>query len=280
MGYVFEPELYRKGLIPTLEDYDTAARTVRRGLERALAPSSGGWGIVGAIPNGSFFNGQGSVGSDLDVVVMVTDPSALTLLRELQTELAPLQVPVDFVPLVKAWAERGMHTIDTPYAHYMRDFCLPDLIGANPLPFIRVPAQSTPTDYWEMTTYKANKLLKRSLGARGFNREHCEHLEHVLRWPIITALDVLRSREGSFPAEQGRPITKARIVQRFAALPDAVDTRTLYAVLDLREQYRQMLRSRANPQRYQEMLEAIDAVAISSAAFIANVAATMYPERT
>jgi len=258
MGYVFTPEEFEKGQIPKPQDYTTAALLVHRAL--SSMHSSGL--VYGASINGSYFQSDAKPGSDIDVLVVLQHPEGEKALKRLHSYIKnSLFVPLEFVPLDIKHTMKGSHGINYYYYQYLKEFCREGVIGHDPM-LVILPRESwldPPKETRDGIVSKLEKLSKKRISASGYDKDHCDFLEKVLRQPIFTAIDMLRVKRGTYPSKNGKPLSKAECCDLYAHEFIRMDSSDLFLILDARNRYRRFLQDRkAKASDYRRLLGEMD----------------------
>ena len=120
MGYVYSLDEFRDGKIPGSENFPQAVSGLRDFLSELHEKGD----IHGANIHGSNFHADGSVGSDIDVLVVTEKLEALDNLRRFREDVMnSLYVPIEFVPTTMELAQGGNHHLSSFYVDYMEKYC-------------------------------------------------------------------------------------------------------------------------------------------------------------
>lgn len=269
MGHVFSLPSYVAGRIPGSAQYQEALSLLHDGFGRLVRSRA----LHGAAIHGSSIDAC-EPGSDVDVLVMANSPRAFDELRALRSEVEERTgVPLDFVPLLRAEAEAGRHTIDQFYHAFLSAHGKKAVIGADPIGSIgpKLSWRDPRREVREKLVAQAKKLDKDRISIDpDYGERHCRFLEHLLRQPIYAAIDTLRLRHGAYPTESGRPLSKAECCALLAEELPELATSELARVLEARHEYRGFLRNGHDVVAYRDLLKAVDGVYPAARAVLAQ----------
>jgi hypothetical protein len=262
MGYVFTPEEFEKGKIPTIPDYKEAMRQLRSGLRHLYEQGA----IYGANIHGSNINGDASIGSDIDALVITNLHRANYELSLLKNNIRGYtKVPIEFVPIPKNIAEKGNHLLDFFYVKYIEKYCSDGIVGKNPIPILsELESWKNPVE--EMRTRLKSNLVKlaktAAMSSNYWDETSCKLLEKLMRQPIYSTIDVLRAKHGyAFPEKDGKPLSKRECCELYKSEFPRSDTSDLFMVLDMRKSYSEFIATRKGTvEEYENLLGEIDSI--------------------
>ncbi|MFH1105970.1 MAG: hypothetical protein V1731_02035 [Candidatus Aenigmatarchaeota archaeon] len=261
MGYVFTPEQFEAGKIPTTDDYRKSLAILRRGLWSEFRKGM----IYGANINGSTQHNDAGIGSDIDILIVTSSVQAEMNLRRLNAfAMDKTNVPIEFVPVREYLARSGAHNIDGLYVKYIRKYCREGVIGNNPTEVMApLPSWNSPKQEaidWSVASLQ--KFSKRSsILPEKYDELHCDFLEDLIRKPIYSAIDLMRARNnGEYPSKNGNPLSKSECCELFKQEFSQLDSSGLFSVLEMRKKYRKFLQEREGKKlpEYLSLLREID----------------------
>lgn len=249
MGYVFTPEDFRNGRIPTEKTYKLANNLIKENLKDLCEREV----IAGANIHGSNLHSDGGVGSDIDVLVITRTDEACKELRKVHSLVKnETAVPVEFVPVPIDLAASGNHTVGLFYFNYLKSHCQEGVVGKSPVEII------SPGPFWNNPFYDVRTRLisnvaglhkKRINRPESFGEEHCNFLEDLIRQPIYSAIDLLRLKFGEFPHKDGKILSKRACCDIYAEVFPDGDLDGLNKVLEARERYKAFFNGKKNTER-------------------------------
>ena len=204
MGYVYSPRQLNAGEVATKESFALAYHMLESDL-RELHRSGH---IVGAkIHGGSAQGYEDVVGGDIDVLLVASSVNDFFCLSDIYAEIwKKTFVPVEFIPYPTKNAEKSVHSAERFFCERInQDKGV--VVGTNPADIFRqsdfIPDEFVVKKDMDSRIRRLGSFSSKIMDK--YSVDHCILLECLIRWPIYTALDMLRLKSGRYLEKEGLP---------------------------------------------------------------------------